>query len=479
MHHNHYPRRCLSVIIHFAFYILHLLRCAFRIPHSAFICSLLFPAAIWAQDEVPTESAPSATPTAPPTPTAPQAPSTSFTPTSVSGYVGMTPSTPLAGTSQLSVSPPSTLQSTAMTGGGLYKVGPVVFHPHLQYDVSYGDNLQPVPGQKANTLINQVSPGLLLVIGDHWTLDYTPILRFYSSPHFQNGVDHIVNFAGGTTYQDWSFGLQQGYAFTSQPLIETGSQLSQETFSTLLNASHALNSKVSLDFNVNQNFRFVTERTAFSNLTDTREWSTLEWLNYQVVPRLTAGIGIGFTYDDVSVGPDMTSEQFQGRVVWHPTEKLNFVGTAGGDLRQFLVSGASDLLSPTFSISALYQLFEPTRFSLSANRSISPSYFQYALSELTTVSAGLEQRLLKRLYLDVSGGYSSTTYHATTGLFNQNLATTYDSTSFNVRLSTAFLRRATAAIFFQQTYVSSAVKSSLALYNYSTTQVGLSLTYRF
>jgi len=197
------------------------------------------------------------------------------------------------------------------------------------------------------------------------------------------------------------------------------------------------------------------------------------------VPRLTAGIGIGFTYDDLSVGPNMTSEQFQGRIIWHPTEKLNFVASAGVDERQFLVSGSSDLLSPTFSVSALYQLFEPTRFSLSASRSISPSYYQYALSESTIVSAGIDQRLFKILYLDVTGGYSSTTYHATSGLFNSNQASSYDSTSFNVRLSTAFLRRATAAVFFQETFVSSGVRSTLALFNYSTKQVGLSLSYRF
>jgi hypothetical protein len=203
-------------------------------------------------------------------------------------------------------------------------------------------------------------------------------------------------------------------------------------------------------------------------------------LNYQFVPRLTAGLGVGFTYDNMSFGSDMTSEQFQGRINWHATDKLSLLLSGGLDYRQFLSSDIPDLLSPIFSAAIQYQLFEPTSLSLSASRSTSPSYFQNALTEVSSVSASVHQRLLRRLFLDVSGGYSSTAYHNTATVVSAAQTSDYDSTSVNVRLSMAFLRRASAAIYFQENFLSSSSKTAAAsLYNYSTTQYGLSLAYRF
>ena len=49
--------------------------------------------------------------------------------------------------------------------------GPIHLHPHLLYRVSYGDGLQARPGEHDQTLINELSPGMLLNIGDHWRLD--------------------------------------------------------------------------------------------------------------------------------------------------------------------------------------------------------------------------------------------------------------------------------------------------------------------
>ena len=135
-------------------------------------------------------------------------------PAPATGYPGMTAAPPLAGTTQLAGAPPV----TQLPPVPLLRLGPVILHPHLDYNVSYGNSLQPLPGQQVNTVVNSISPGIFLGLGDHWGLDYTPTLRYYSSRRFQDGVDHIVNLSGGTTYGDWTFGLSQGYASTSQPL---------------------------------------------------------------------------------------------------------------------------------------------------------------------------------------------------------------------------------------------------------------------
>ncbi|HZR19674.1 MAG TPA: hypothetical protein VFE51_20485 [Verrucomicrobiae bacterium] len=384
-----------------------------------------------------------------------------------------TPGVPVAGTSQLFT--PSAAGIGPSGAASPFRWGPVKLSPHLTYQVSYGNGVQASPGQQGNTLINEVSPGILLALGTHWTLDYTPALRFYSSKQFKDGTDHLVSLNGATTYQDWSFGLGQSYSLTSQPLVETGAQTDQETYSTALTAGYQFNSRMSLSLSAGQNFRFIDQTVATEALTNMREWTTLDWLNYHFNPSLEAGLGAGFTYDNLTGSPDMTSEQLLGRVSWKVGNRLRLLVNGGLNDQQFLTSGASDLLSPIFSVAAQYQLFEPTSFSLTASRSVSPSYLQGASSEVTGFNASLNQRLLKRFFLGVSGGYNTTDFHATTSGPVANNIDSYNTTSFSVSLSTVFFKRATASIFYQASYNS----SKSALYNYDTTQSGLTLGYHF
>jgi hypothetical protein len=318
-------------------------------------------------------------------------------------------------------------------------------------------------------------------LGDHWTLDYTPAIRFYSSSQFQNEVDQIVNLACFTTWQDWSLSFSQGYSATSQPLVETAGLLNQEVYATSLRVGHSIGGSFSLDLGVAQNFRYVDENQplGFAPTTRTLEWSTLDWVNYQFAPRLNAGIGGGFTFDDVTPPPNQVSEQLQGRINWVATDKLTFMVSGGVDYRQFVDSPAPNLLSPIFSGSVQYHLFENTTLSVIASSSVSPGYYQNSLSQADTVSITLHQRLLKHLSLDVSGGYTSTSYQQTSSTVNTVSANNYDTTSYNIRLSTVLFKGLMAAVYFQENFISNSQGSTANLYNYNTRQAGLSLAYHF
>src|SRR5207248_233386 len=112
---------------------------------------------------------------------------------------------------------------------------------------------------------------------------------------FKDGTDQSVSLHGATSYQDWTFGVLQAYSFSSQPLVETGSQTDQANYSTALTAGYQLSSKLSLSLGANQDFRFIGKAIATEQLTDVRSWSTLEWLNYQIAPSFAASVGAGFT----------------------------------------------------------------------------------------------------------------------------------------------------------------------------------------
>lgn len=355
----------------------------------------------------------------------------------------------------------------------LLEWGPLSFRPHFLYRFIYGDGIPAAPGEQRKTAIHEIYPGLLIGIGQRWHLDYTPGLRYYSSQEFEDSLDHTVSLTGTARYEDWEFGLTQGYATSSQPLIETGAQTDQENFNTGLTAARQLNSELSLELGVSQAFRFVGEDAAVGQLSDSRTWSTMNWLNRRFSEQFGAALGLGFAYDDVGIGSDMTSEQLQGRINWRPGDKLTLTLSGGADLRQFLDSGADTVVNPIYALSAQYQLFEPTTLTLSGARTVSASYFADQLTEATTISLAVRQRVLTHFFIDLGGGYGNSSYSSTTAIGDVNRDD--DHFFFDARLGVELLRRGTIALFYRHTENS----SNETLYDVSSDQFGVEIGYRF
>lgn len=351
--------------------------------------------------------------------------------------------------------------------GNAVQWGPVTAHPHATYQLLYGDGLQSAPGQSQKSFIQSLSPGVLLNVGTHWTLSYDPTLTFYSNSKFHDTLDHAASLNWGTYYEDWSFGFSQTVAITDDPQVETARQTSSQSYTTSLNASHALNSVMSLDLTASQSI------SSSSGFTSANSWSTLEWLNYQFFPRMDGGIGVGFGYDQVNPGPDMSHETLQARVTCRIANKTSIVVHGGVEDRQYLGGGISDTISPTFGVSINYLARATTSLTLSADRGISPSLFGGQATETTSLAVGLNQQLFKHFNLNVGGSYSYSTYMAS--LSTVSVSRTDSYYSFSSRLSWAFLKRATAALSYQY----SMNNSSGTGFSFSSTQVGLELGYSF
>jgi len=355
-----------------------------------------------------------------------------------------------------------------------FQYGIFTLRPHPYYRFLYGNGILSNTNQAENTVINQISPGFLIDIGRHWTLDYTPTWTLYSNNRFHDTLDHIITLTGGTSYEDWTLGLSQVVALTSDPVVETAAQTTQETYTTTFNASYQINSKMFTDLGLNQN---IISADQFNS---SREWSLLDWLNYEFWPRLNAGVGAGFGYDNVQPGsamtnsPDMVYEQFQGRVNWRATDKISFQINAGGQDSQFLgSSGAGDLLSFIFGAAIQYQPFEVTKITISAGRNVSPSYYAGQTTENTDFSGDLNQRLLGKLYLDLQGGYHVVKYVASAN--NTTAGREDDLYSVSVQLSYPFAKRGSVAAFYQ----ASSNSSTLAGFGYSSSQVGFQISYSY
>ena len=388
----------------------------------------------------------------------------------VISYTSMTRAPNYSGTSQLAGPPPA----EATPEKPIVQWGQVELHPHLLYRLYYGDGLQSSPGTQEKTWINELAPGIAINVGKHWLLDYTPTLRFYSSSAFKDTLDHAVVLSGGTLYEDWKLGLSQSYINSSQPLIETGAQTDEEVYATSLSASRSLSSKMSLELGLTQNLRFLQgDAIGSQQLSDSKTWSTMDWVNYQFAPSIGAAIGVGLGYDSIEIGSDMLSEQLQGRVTWHPSKKLSVSISGGAEDRQFLDSDQGNLINPIYSAAIEWLPQETTTFSLSAGRTVTPSYFSSQLTEQTMVTLGLHQRLFKKLSLDLGGGYRWTGYKASV----QGLPVDRedDGTFFSARLGMGVLRRGTVAIFYQ----TSDNNSTDGDFSYTSTQIGLEFGLHF
>lgn len=348
-----------------------------------------------------------------------------------------------------------------------FQLGPLDLQPHFFYRFLYGNGIQASPGLPVTTIVHQVSPGFLVSVGRYWSLDYTPTWTVYSSRQLRDTLDHNVTFAAGTAYESWILGLSQSYVSSSPPLIETGGQTRQETYSTMAGASYRFNSQMLLELAANQDFRFA------EHFVDSHEWSTLDWLNYQFWEGFIAGFGLGLGYLDVSQGADSIYEQMQGRVQWRPTQKLRVEARGGWEDRQFLKAHVDALVNPVFGALIEYDPTEATELSLHASRTVGASYFENQETEATEVRGSVTQRFFRKVYLSVEGGYDTTKYVATA---STTLAgRTDDYYTFGVRLSGTILKRLTLAALYER----SENTSNSSGFGYSSNQVGVEVSCRY
>ena len=91
---------------------------------------------------------------------------------------------------------------------------------------------------------------------------------------------------------------------------------------------------------------------------------------------------------------------------------MNFSG--GVEFRQFENNSRSEYISPVFEVGANYQPFDGTSVTLSGSRR---TYNSGVLAGQdfagTTITVGLQQRLLQRFRVGVSGGYQNSDYFST------------------------------------------------------------------
>jgi hypothetical protein len=363
--------------------------------------------------------------------------------------------------------PPAEAAAGTLQETSPFQWGPATFYPHLFYRFLYGDGIQANPGQEVTSAVHLLSPGILTDIGTHWTLDYTPTWTLYSNRQLQNTLDHAVNLAGATSFQDWLLKFSQSYNYANDPLIATGSQTTQQSASTAFTASYRFGNRMRLDSTLSQNLQFT------QGFSDSRAWDDLEQFHYQFSKYLDTFAGLDLGYEEQSNSPDMESISPTLGIACHPTDKISLNANAGLESRRFLSGSAANVTTPVYGASLGYQPVSTTKLTVGANREVDTSALEDQITKTTTLNADLNQRLLQNFYLDVSFEHQAVDYVSSVG--SPGLDREDKLYTVNVKLSTTFFGRGTIAVFFQNSHNA----STSAEFAFTSHQGGVEIGYRY
>jgi hypothetical protein len=183
----------------------------------------------------------------------------------------------------------------------------------------------------------------------------------------------------------------------------------------------------------------------------------------------------------------MPFEMVQGRITFNPGTKLSLALSGGAEDTQFVHPSAPSLLNPNFSASLIYRPLPNTSVSLTASRTVTPSFYANEIEVITGVNAAIRQQLSTKFSLTLTAGYTTepltSIEPAPLPQFFLGPAPTRtltvvennDYTSVGVALSYAVISRGLISVF----YSSSDNSSGQANFKYSSTQVGASASYRY
>jgi hypothetical protein len=347
-----------------------------------------------------------------------------------------------------------------------FELGYLALKPHFLYRVLYGDGVPSRPGHDLTTSINSFAPGILMSLGN-WSLDYTPTWNLYSNAAFRNVVDENEQFGGLIVLNSSTLKLSQSYVYTAQPLVETGTQTTEQDFSESLNFTHRFSQEIFSESIFDENSRLAI---GFPNSND---WSAMDWLHYQFSSQFDTAIGSEFGYISVNEGSNIFYFRPEGQITWSPSKKFSLNVSGGVDRREFLTTHESTLSTPIYSATLQYNPFDWTGISLTAGREVDLSYFVNQSTKNTIWKASLSQRLLEHFFFVATAGEHDSD-------FISNLTATSagrnDTTmSYDVQLSWSFLKRGSFTVMYLWTRNNSSVRD----YAFSSHQVGGEFSFKY
>ncbi len=314
-------------------------------------------------------------------------------------------------------------------------------HPELGYSFVRAQGVLSAPGAEETTTIQTVSLSTFFNLGQFITFRYRPTWSYYSSEAFDNSFGQDMGAQFARSLSEWNFRAGHRFSDTSMPLVETGMQTSQEIHETTLQAQRRLGARTVLELGFRQNTRRAEGFSSSEN------WSTEDWLQYQISETVGVAAGVELGYASVNNGNNMSYHQLNGRINWRPTEKLGIAAHGGVETREFIDSDIDDARTPVYGASITYAPFDQTTFTIDGDQAVSASYFQSQVHRTNSWQATLSQRFLGRLNVSLSYRRRASSYSPTSAFVQANRQD--EGRTWRVDIGTSLYNRGAITVFFQ------------------------------
>jgi len=309
------------------------------------------------------------------------------------------------------------------------------FHYLLRLNVRsvYDDNIDLSNTNRISDIYTTIEPAVMVGFGDtdarienYIRLDYLPSVFFYADQSENNSVQHVARLEGQYRTNRLTVNFSQMVQIMDGADVQTtdsAGSLDQQVnldvagrtefniYTTHFNAAYYLTGKTSLSAGADY------KATDYTSLISSETFSGNLFLNYDYSPKLV--IGLGGTAGSMRVdapNPDQTFQQANIRATYQATGKIDFAGTAGVEFRQFEGDMRDEDTSPVYELRMNYVPFDGTKIFVTAyRRNLNSAVLTAQNYAVTNISAGIQQRLLQRVFLGLNTGYENSDYFSTIG----------------------------------------------------------------
>ena len=351
--------------------------------------------------------------------------------------------------------------------GELVTAGEFKLRPHLSTSYLHADGLPTQSGARVASNIFTFAPGLAADLGSHWSADYTASWMNYSSDQLEKSTSQFARLVGANKSPELDLQLTESYSKTTNFLLETAKQTKQTSWANGLSADH--------NFGNVMHYHGTVSMTATDtqNLTSTRDWETQHWFRGAISPKVDAGLGLGFGYNDIPAQPNTYFLSYLGSIGWRPTDKIQLSLDGGWQNWHLLSTVEKNQWYPVLDATLAWLPFDQTKISITESRTVTTSFSADSVTDSNSWGVSLGQRLLGKLLLNLAYNQISTKYVA--GVGSTLAGRSDDVKMFRSSLAVQLYKYWSLAA----TYQSSKNSSNDAFYRYNATQYGLELSASF
>ena len=359
------------------------------------------------------------------------------------------------------------------------RYGAVDIFPFVRGNIVYDDNIYINEKNKQSDLIWALSPGVLLAAGDYRqkeenlaAVQYSPTFLLFTDQSGNNAVDHDAQARVQFHPAKWTLQLYQGFQRYSGSVADAGRRVSRSIYTTEGSARYELSPKTSVEVRGRQSIIDYDEG-ASAPVAGYNQWEAGAFVDYWVTPKFRVGPGINAGWVDVPSSRNQTYQQLVARASYSVTEKVEFNGTLGEELREFQ-GDHGNRWNPVFSLGVAYKPAENTLMTLDAYRRDETSVALVNQNyTLTGFGAAVHQNFAVLYTASLAGGYYHAAYHSTA----QGVSAPRRDDYFYVRVGADWnaTGRFTVGAFYQFRNNDSTSTG----FSFNNNQVGLNASYRF